>query len=250
MKKTSTSWGTVAQWYQETLENPESYQQKVIAPNLTRVLGLKPGIRVLDIACGEGWFARACHALGAAVTGIDIAAELIDRARKVSSKEITYLVGSADKLEKIQDHSVDRAVVILALQNIENVAGVFQQCARVLRKSGTLSIVMNHPAFRIPSGSSWGWDDGKKVQYRRVDQYCSEFRQEILMHPGSPKSPKTLSFHRPLQWYWKALAKAGFSVGKLEEWISHKVSQKGPRAAAEDRARKEIPLFLFMEAHL
>lgn len=159
MKKISTSWGGVARWYQETLENPESYQKKVIAPNLTRVLGLKSGMHVLDIACGEGWFARHCHALGATVTGIDIAAELIERARKISSKE-------------------------------------------------------------------------------------------ILIHPGSPKSPKTVSFHRPLQWYWKTLAKAGFSVGRLEEWISHKVSQKGPRAVAEDRARKEIPLFLFMEARL
>ena len=158
-------------------------------------------------------------------------------------------VGSADKLQDIQGHSMDRAVVILALQNIENVAGVFQECARVLRKSGTLSIVLNHPAFRIPSLSSWGWDDGKKIQYRRIDQYCSETRQDILMHPGSLKSPKTVSFHRPLQWYVRALAKAGFSVGKLEEWISHKVSQKGPKAAAEDRARKEIPLFLFIEAH-
>ncbi len=41
------------------------------------------------------------------------------------------------------------------------------------------------------------------------------------------------------------LAKHGFAVTRLEEWISNKKSQKGPRVTAEDKARKEIPLFLF-----
>jgi hypothetical protein len=34
----------------------------------------------------------------------------------------------------------------------------------------------------------------------------------------------------------------------MEEWESHKKSQPGPRAKAEDQARKEIPLFLYLEA--
>ena len=59
---------------------------------------------------------------------------------------------------------------------------------------------------------------------------------------------KTVSFHRPLQVYIKALTKAGFVVSRLEEWISHKKSGSGPRQAAEDTARKEIPLFLCIEA--
>lgn len=34
----------------------------------------------------------------------------------------------------------------------------------------------------------------------------------------------------------------------LEEWISDKKSQPGPRSESEDKARKESPLFLFIEA--
>ena len=68
------------------------------------------------------------------------------------------------------------------------------------------------------------------------------------MHPGISGSAKTLSFHRPLQYYFKALAKAGFAVDRLEEWISHKASDSGPRAKAENVARKEIPLFLYLSA--
>ena len=68
------------------------------------------------------------------------------------------------------------------------------------------------------------------------------------MHPGITGSAKTVSFHRPLQYYFKALAKAGFVVEKLEEWTSMKVSDSGPRAKAENDARKEFPLFLYLGA--
>ena len=56
----------------------------------------------------------------------------------------------------------------------------------------------------------------------------------------------TVSFHRPLQYYVKALAKAGFVIEKLEEWTSLKESTSGPRAKAENDARKEFPLFLYL----
>jgi hypothetical protein len=48
----------------------------------------------------------------------------------------------------------------------------------------------------------------------------------------------------------KALAKAGFAVTNLEEWVSHKKSDSGPRAAEENRARKEIPMFMYLEARM
>ena len=57
-----------------------------------------------------------------------------------------------------------------------------------------------------------------------------------------------MSYHRPLQLYMKELAKHGFVLAGLEEWISHRLSEKGPRAKAEDRARKEFPLFLMLNA--
>jgi hypothetical protein len=41
---------------------------------------------------------------------------------------------------------------------------------------------------------------------------------------------------------------AGFWIDALEEWPSLRTSQPGPRAAAENRARREIPLFLALRA--
>jgi hypothetical protein len=80
-----------------------------------------------------------------------------------------------------------------------------------------------------------------------MDQYMSESTSFIDMNPGrkgSEKQVTTVSYHRPLQLYMKSLAKHGLVIEKLEEWISDKKSQSGPRQHAEDKARKEFPLFL------
>jgi SAM-dependent methyltransferase len=128
------------------------------------------------------------------------------------------------------------------------VGAVFQECSRVLKTGGRFFLVLNHPAFRVPKASSWGWDEKDRVQYRRIDAYLSEAKVPMQMHPGSKPGSYTLSFHRPLQFYMKALRKAGFLLESLEEWNSERKSEPGPRAKAEDKARKEIPLFLTLIA--
>ncbi len=247
-----TSWGKVADWYDELLEeSTDSFQAKVILPNLLRILKIQPGLKILDIACGQGYFSRALTGAGAEVTGTDISAELIEKAKERSPKNISFCVAGADKMSFAKDATYDVAIIILAIQNIKNFSGTFTECARVLKPKGKLVLVLNHPAFRIPQNSSWDWDSKKGKQYRRIDSYLKEYQTEIDMTPGekdASKKKKTLSFHRPLQSYFKFLNKAGFAVSGLEEWVSHKKSQKGPRSAEEDRIRKEIPMFLMLEA--
>jgi SAM-dependent methyltransferase len=122
---------------------------------------------------------------------------------------------------------------------------VFQEVKRVLKSDGRFVFVINHPAFRVPKRSNWGWDEAKQVQYRRVERYLSAEKIKIELHPGKVTDTSyTWSFHRSLQDFAKALNGAGLVISKLEEWISHKQSQRGPRGAAEDAARKEIPMFL------
>ena len=242
-----TSWGPVADWYDTYLEvTPDSYQAMVIVPNLLRVLALKKNERVVDIACGQGYFTRLFAETGAAPIGADISKELIATAKKRSPK-IDFNIAPAHHLSFAKDNSFDAAAIVLAIQNIENVADVFSEVKRVLKPGGRFVLVMNHPAFRIPKRTSWGWDEATKTQYRRVDGYLSAATIPIDMHPGKEKSAQTLSYHRSLQDFFKALAKSGFAVTRLEEWISHKKSEKGPKQKAEDAARKEIPLFLMLE---
>ena len=71
-KKEKTSWNSVAKWYDTLLEgSADSYQEKVILPNILRVVAPKKDLRILDIACGQGYFSRAFAEKGATVTACD-----------------------------------------------------------------------------------------------------------------------------------------------------------------------------------
>ncbi len=241
----TASWSDVATWYDAHLQKPDTYHAKILLPNMLRLVDPKKDDTIVDLACGTGFFTKAFTEKGATVTGIDVGADLIALAR-THVPSATFHIGSAEDLSMIKSESVKKVTIVLAIQNIEHAESVIAEAARILVPRGYFHIVMNHPAFRIPKSSAWEYDAKRKIQYRRVERYISESQSAIDMHPGTAGGPQTVSFHRPLQYYFKALAKARFSIDRLEEWTSHKESDSGPRAEAENRARKEIPLFLYL----
>lgn len=246
-KAPKTSWGGEASWYADHLESDDTYHTKVILPNLVRVVAPKAGQHILEIGCGEGFFSRAFSREGATVLASDIGAELIAIAKEKGGGP-EYVVSPAEDLSWVKPHSQDIVVAVLTLQNMERIEPVFAQIAKVLKKGGRFICVLNHPTFRIPKVTSWGYDEVAQAQFRRVDAYLSARREKIDMHPGQKgKQSVTYSFHRSLQDYMKAFRAQGFAIVRLEEWISHRMSEPGPRAKAENVARKEIPLFMMIE---
>ena len=247
-KTKDTSWNSVASWYDELLKGDDSYQAKVILPNLLRVIDLKKGEAVYDLACGQGYFANVFAHMGASVVASDLSKNLIETAKKNSVEKVNFYISPAHKAQFLKNNTIDTIVVVLAIQNIENVGEVFAECKRVLKKDGRIVLVLNHPAFRVPQGSDWYFLDG--VQSRIVSQYLTPSKIFIDMTPGEKnlkKKIKTITFHRSLQDYVKLFSKNGFAITRLEEWISHKQSGAGPRQLAEDKARKEIPMFMCIE---
>jgi ubiquinone/menaquinone biosynthesis C-methylase UbiE len=243
-----TSWNKVADWYDELLKNDDSYQAKVILPNILRVLDLKKGEQVLDLACGQGYFSNVFAHAGANVVASDLSKKLIETAKKDSKEKVLFYISPAHRSQFLKDNSIDTIVIVLAIQNIENVSEVFSDCKRVLKNNGRIVLVLNHPAFRVPQGSDWYFNEG--VQSRIIHKYLSESKLSIDMTPGEKNLKKkisTITFHRSLQYYMKLLSKNGFAITRLEEWISHKQSGAGPRQMAEDKARKEIPMFMCIE---
>lgn len=249
-KEHKTSWGSVAGWYDKLLSGDGTYQKELILPNLLKLMSIKRGDEILDLACGQGFFAYEFAKAGANLTGADASPELIEIAEKRQVKNTKFIVSNADNLSALKSNSFDKISIILAIQNISNLDGTIRECYRVLKNNGRLYLVLNHPSFRIPQKSDWGMDPKKKVQYRRVEKYLSESMLKIDMNPGE-KNPKykqyTTSFHRPLMTYFSSFNQTGFLVSKLLEWASNKKSQVGPKQKIEDTARKEIPMFMYIE---
>lgn len=251
---TDTSWEEVAVWYDSHLRSyADSYQAQVILPKLTKLLTLTGKETLLDLACGQGYFSHTLLPLCARVIGVDAAPSLVNFARSQIKEEfasrISFYTAPAHILSSVPIPPADRILIVLALQNIRELSGVFAECARLLEKNGSVHIVLNHPSFRVPKASNWRYDADRKMMMREVSRYLSEFSSAIVMNPGSKEEKKetTVSFHRPLSSYIQTAAHHGFVLSDLEEWASHKESQKGPRAAAENLARKEIPLFMYLK---
>jgi len=244
-----TSWDNVAHWYDQLVGDEGSeYQRQVVFPGVLRMLAFAPGQRVLDVACGQGVFCRLLHERGAKVTGVDAARQLIAIARRRSDPAIEYFVGDARKMNFLPTGAFAAACCILAIQNIGDPAPVLSGMQRALEPRGALVLVMTHPCFRSPQYTSWGWDEQNHTQYRRVDRYLLPRKHPIFTHPGAKTGQYTWTFHRPISAYVRLLRNAGLLVDSVEEWPGHKTSTSGPRASAENAARREMPLFMAIRA--
>lgn len=274
-------WDHVAPWYEHLVSQRRSdYHEELILPGVLRLLAAQKGRRVLDVACGEGMLCRRLAEMGVACVGVDASEQLIEAARRLAHElpprsRPTYLVGDARRLLEVdalaeQRGQFDAAACVLALMNIDPFEPVLRAVAELLKRGGAFTAVTLHPAFRNPGQTSWQWDaapaagpKGKPPagrggkgrpqpaparQYRRVDGYLSPAHRSIVMNPGEAAHGKpavtTITWHRPIQSYVAAFAEAGLLLDALEEWPSHRTSQPGPRAAEQDRARREIPMFL------
>lgn len=246
--KKDTSWNKVSFWYDRLVgEKGSDYHQNVIIPGSLAMLDPQKGEKILDVACGQGVFARCLREKGAEVTGIDSAKGLI-KVAKQRSPDIKYLTADATNLKMFPTGSFDAVSCVMAIMNIDPLEAAIKEVGRVLKKEGRLLLVLNHPCFRVPKQSGWVVDLENKTQFRRIDSYMSTQKVPIKMHPGYDPSIETWTFHRPLSRYFKTLAENGLAVDQLEEWVSHRTSIPGPMKKAEDHVREEIPMFLALAA--
>lgn len=237
-----TSWQKVSKWYDESVgEKGHYYHREVVIPNVLRLLNLKASDKLLDIACGNGVLAKNIDS-EIKYTGVDAATDLIAMAKQDGKKGQEFILGDAT-VNLGTKEVFDKMAIILALQNLARPDLTLRLAAKQLKGEGKMVIVLNHPVFRIPRQSSWGWDEANKVQYRRIDSYLTSQKIAILLHPGLEDKTTTYSFHWSLQDISKMISGAGLVIEKIEEWISPKKSEGG-RAVEEDRSRKEIPLFM------
>src|SRR3974390_3180025 len=77
--------------------------------SLVKGLGIAKNDKVLDLGCGDGTTALPAARLGAAVVGVDIAANLVaagnQRANAEGLKNCRFQEGDASNLHELKDHA-------------------------------------------------------------------------------------------------------------------------------------------------
>jgi SAM-dependent methyltransferase len=245
-----TSWDALAHWYDGWVGEAGSEHHRAVAiPTTLELLDSKAGEQILDIGAGQGVLAPYISRAGAHYTGIDASPRLLEIARKRHSRAGRFLLGDARKLLSIpgiEQGSFDAVVFLLSLQDMDPLDPVLESAAAALKAGGRLVLLLTHPAFRIPRQSGWGWDENRKLVYRRIDRYLTPLPVPLKPLPGEGRA--TRSFHRPLQTYVNGLADCGLCVNRMAEAPGHRIASGSPSHRADRLAREEIPLFLGLRA--
>lgn len=109
---------------------------------LVQRIGVGPGVRVLDLGCGDGTTAIPAAKAGANVLGVDIARNLVEagnrRAAEFGLGNIEFQNGDASNLQSIPDASFDVVVSIFGAMFAPKPFDVAKEMVRVTRPGGRI----------------------------------------------------------------------------------------------------------------
>ncbi len=109
---------------------------------LVKTFGIRKGLKVLDLGCGDGTTALPAARLGADVLGVDIARNLVDAGNKRAQKEgltnCRFQEGDATNLHELADHSFDLVVSIFGAMFAPKPFDVAKEMVRVTRRGGRI----------------------------------------------------------------------------------------------------------------
>lgn len=224
------------------------YHQRLVVPVALSLLDLRAGDEVLDMGGGQGVLASHVVRAGARYTGVDASPRLIDAARRRHGRDGRFVVGDARDLAavpELREGGYDAAAFVLSIQDMDPLEPIVASLDWALRATSRVVLVMTHPAFRQPRHSGWGFDEGRKLTYRRIDSYLSPMAVPMKSVGGSAP---TRSFHRPISAYVNTLADAGFLTDVMHEIPDLPEGERPGRRPTRGQADAEIPLFLALRA--
>jgi ubiquinone/menaquinone biosynthesis C-methylase UbiE len=105
-------------------------------------LGISKGMRVLDLACGDGTTALPAARRGAEVLGVDIASNLVragnERARNEGLTNVSFQEGDASDLAQLDDDSFDLVISVFGAMFAPKPFDVAKEMVRVTRPGGRI----------------------------------------------------------------------------------------------------------------
>lgn len=220
------AWNRNAAFWDARMGEGNDFFELLVWPSTERLLGLRAGERVLDVACGNGLTCRRLAAAGAQVVAFDLSEEMIRHARARTTEHgdrIEYLVLDATDeaaLLALGEGTFDAALCSMALFDMAEIRPLMRSLARLLRPQGRLVFSVLHPCFnntRTVHLAEQEEKDGTVVTTYsvKVSGYLTPTVAAGIAMVGQP-SPQPY-FDRPLQVLLGACFEAGFVLDGLEE---------------------------------
>ena len=259
-QETQAAWNAnAAYWDNRMGDTGNDFVNELIWPAVTRLLALQPGERVLDIACGNGLYARRLAALGAEVVAFDFAQAMIDHAAQYSTEHasrITYhALDATDEtaLLTLGEGQFDAAICNMALMDMAEIDPLLRALTRLLKPQGRFVFSITHPCFNQTRAVHVGEMEDKEGKI--VTSYAIKLRGYMTPNvargaaiAGQPQPQ--LYFDRPLHLLLGAGFAAGFVVDALEERAFAPDNQPGRNPLAWNGNFSEFPPVLVVRMRL
>ena len=257
-EQTRDAWNVNATYWDEFMGEGNDFVEVLIWPPAQRLLALQPGERVLEIACGNGLYARKLASLGVDVVATDFAPEMIARAKARPSPaagKIEYeVLDATDEAALLAlgerafgERPFDAAICMMGLMDMSEIAPLMRALARLLRPGGRFVFAIMHPCFNSVHTTLMGEQEDREgnivTTYSvKISGYMTPSVARGAALRGQPVPH--VYFHRPLQDVLGAGFSAGFVLDALEERAfppdhppGQECDQLGRPASARSRRR-------------
>jgi 2-polyprenyl-3-methyl-5-hydroxy-6-metoxy-1,4-benzoquinol methylase len=225
-QETQTIWEQNASWWDQQIGDGNVFQNRLVGPATERLLAVRAGEVILDLACGNGVFSRRLAALGAHVTACDFSPTFLERAKARTTAfadRIEYrLVDLTDEqqLRSLGPRRFDAAVCNMALMDIATITPLLEGLATLLKPASRFVFSVLHPCFNTTGCTMLAEQEDHEGCLRtrhsvRVSRYMRPMPQPGIGIPGQPRPH--YYFERPLSVLFSACFRAGFVLDGLEE---------------------------------
>jgi len=140
---------TFDRWAEEGRDAELEREHGDVARQVIADMQLRPGERVLDLGCGNGWATRLIAQANAGVQaiGVDASPKMIARAEALHSLTIRarYELGTFEQLD-FKDNHFDRVFSMEALYYAADLGRAIRECLRVLKPGGSVETLVDYYA--------------------------------------------------------------------------------------------------------
>jgi 2-polyprenyl-3-methyl-5-hydroxy-6-metoxy-1,4-benzoquinol methylase len=210
----ASAYDEIAEWYDAWVGGNSMPEDDFFRATVS-LMGDVRGLRICDLACGQGRAARPLADRGAHVVAIDVSEKMLDIARRHEAAEprgIIYVQADAQRLDDGLGEPFDGVVCHMALMDISDLEATLHTISQILKPDGWFVFAVLHPCFNLArSGeqeTSEGW-------IRTVAGYFAEGYWRSDTRTGPPG--KVGAYHRTLSTYVNALTAAGLIVERILE---------------------------------